>query len=45
MTYRKYDRKQVRHQCPTCKRVALTDAEKARGYQCLDCTRRDESDY
>lgn len=29
--------------CPTCKRPTLTPWEKARGYQCRDCTAHDES--
>ena len=43
---RKYDRRTPKHPCPTCKRKrVLTDHEKSRGYQCLDCTRRDEAEF
>lgn len=42
---RKYSTRKGSHPCPTCKRPVLTDLEKARGYQCADCTRRDESPY
>jgi len=44
--YRSYGTKSAKHTCPTCKRPeVLTDFEKARGYQCLDCTRRDEAQF
>jgi ribosomal protein L37AE/L43A len=44
-TYRRYEDRTARHACPTCKRMALTDYEKARGYQCADCTRRAEAEF
>jgi hypothetical protein len=39
-------RTDVRYQCPTCKREnALSAWEHARGYQCVDCTRKDEAEF
>jgi ribosomal protein L37AE/L43A len=42
--YRKAERDTASVQpCPTCKRPTLSDYEARKGYQCLDCTRRDEA--
>ena len=44
--YRKYQAQTRSHPCPTCRRPErLTDRDRARGYQCDDCTRRDAAAY
>jgi ribosomal protein L37AE/L43A len=45
MPYRRYAAGKGKHPCPTCKQPVLSDREKARGYQCSDCTRRDEAEF
>ena len=45
MSYRKFRKVGGSHPCPTCKRPTLSDFERSRGYQCIDCTRRAESEW
>lgn len=49
MMYRRYGRRELvtvsPKLCPTCKRQTLTEYEARKGYQCLDCTRKDEAEF